>query len=101
MPPENEMWWIGFLRLEQYASMVGAAIYVRTGHRVYWEQNPSGGYPGTQVFRYDYSCVNGLHNHVAEIYVSPPWPFVYTGPQPIEADQNSAIVAGCVQGGTN
>ncbi len=67
LPPESKTWWIAYLRLEQHSGVQGTAIYVRTGHRPTWEQNPGNGYPGTQVFRHGYGCVNGLHKHHAEI----------------------------------
>lgn len=100
LPPEDEMWWLALLTLKQHSNPVGLAYYFRSGHRVRWTQNPSQGYPGTQVFRNNYACVNGLHEHVAEVYVLAPGPFTYVGPDPIEDDQQSAIVSGCVQEGT-
>ena len=97
LPPADEMYWVAYLRLKQHTNYVGMAAYFKSGHRVRWTQNPSQGYPGTQVFRHDYSCVNGLYEHVAEIHVLAPGPFVYVGPDPIEADQAFATVSDCPQ----
>ncbi|MCZ0945205.1 MAG: hypothetical protein OXJ53_19300 [Gammaproteobacteria bacterium] len=95
LPPENTMFWLALLTLQQNGSYVGGAAFYRTGYAPIWRQNPSRGYPGTQVFRYGYTCVNGLHKHRAETYVYPPWPYSYTGPNPLDSDSRSATVTGC------
>jgi len=95
LPPENTMFWLALLTLQQNGSYVGASYFYRTGYAPIWRQNPSRGYPGTQVFRFGYTCVNGLHKHRAEVYVYPPRPYTYTGPNPLESDSKSATVTGC------
>ena len=95
LPPKNEMMWLAFLTLQQTWTPVGWAYYFRTGHRVQWRQNPYDGFPGTQVYRADNRCVNGLYGHLAEAYVLPPRPYVYVGPNPLDADFTLGIVIGC------
>ena len=94
LPPENKMMWLAYLTLMHNWNPVGSAFYFRTGHRVQWEQNPYDGFPGTQVFRVD-GCVNGLHVHLAQAYVLLPRPYVYVGPNPIDASARVAGVFGC------
>ena len=89
------MTWLAYLTLERSGRLVGAALYFRTGYSPVWTQNPSGGFPGTQVFRYDYACVNGLYRNRVEAYVIPPWPYVYIGPAPTDSASNWGAVLGC------
>lgn len=95
LPSPSDMLWVLLMKFQQDGSQVGGIVYGRTGFNPQWHQNPTDGYPGTQVFRYDHSCVDGSHNNRSEIYVVPPWPYVYNGPAPIEDADKSATIVGC------
>lgn len=59
-----------------YYLPVGWASHERDGTwNPEWEQNPSGGHDGTQVFHGFGSCSNGSYRNVSSLWIDLPWPF--------------------------
>ena len=95
VPPEPTVLWLLSLILRDASEVVGSTLYFRTGHNPDWYQNPRNGFPGTQVFRYGYGCVNGGHTNSVSAHIIPPWPYTYVGPVSLDDDREYGYVSGC------
>lgn len=95
IPPESSVLWYVRLLLRDISNVVGYNFHLRTGYSPEWHQNPRDRYPGTQVFRNDYGCVNGSYTNVVSSRIIPPWPYTYVGPISLDNDREYGYVSDC------